>query len=97
MSDEYLKSELAEGYDLIPSHTQGAIERYILNGIPPGSFLTAVLSNDLKEAVARADAENQRNLVNWVKFLYNHVPGRAWGSPAAVKAWYEDFLPEKEV
>lgn len=92
MSDiDYLTQELQKGYYLIPSHMHGAIERYIVQGIPPGSFLTAVLSNDLKEAVARADHENQESLVNWVKFLYNHVPGAAWGSPEKVTAWYALF------
>ena len=37
---------------LIPQHMRGGIERYVMNGVPPGSFLTAVLSNDLKEAFA---------------------------------------------
>ena len=42
----------------IPEHTKGALDRYVDHGLEPGGFLTAVLTNDLFGAVARADSEN---------------------------------------
>lgn len=74
-------------WSLIPDHMRAALRRYIALGIPPGSFLEAVLSNDLKNAFGRADDENRRRLFEWVRFLYNYAPTGCWGSPDTVKDW----------
>ena len=63
------------------------LHRWISHGIPPGHFLTAVLSNDLRTALARADDENGRALPDIVKWIDNHAPPACWGSPAAVSRW----------
>jgi hypothetical protein len=77
-------------YDLIPApHMDGAVRRYIEQGIPPGSFMTAILSNNLKEAVFRADHMNKPNIVQWVEWFANHAPGACWGSEERVRAWVE--------
>jgi hypothetical protein len=52
-----------------------------------GHFLTAVLSNDLCEAVARADEESMAALRQIVMFVYNNLPGICWGSQEKVAAW----------
>jgi len=62
---------------------------YALYGVPPGSFLQAVLSNDLVEACNRADHQNQRALYDYVYVLYNAMPSAAWGSPEKVRAWID--------
>ena len=41
---------------------------------PPGSFIHAVLMNNLSEAFKRADESNTRMMWSYVAFLYNHVP-----------------------
>jgi len=46
----------------IPPHMMDGLTRYIEHGIALGGFLTAVLENDLREACARADDINIRNL-----------------------------------
>jgi hypothetical protein len=61
----------------------------VFNGIPPGSFLEAVLTNNLRCAVERADEYNRDNLVNWVTLLYNHVPAACWGSPEKYQQWVD--------
>lgn len=71
----------------VPEHDHWGLIHYILDGIPPGHFMTAVLSNDLKEACSRADEENQSKLWNIVYFLYNNAPIACWGSSTAVNAW----------
>ena len=63
------------------------LKRYVEHRIPTGGFLRAVLENDLKEAVARADDENQHVIPIYVCWLYNEAPSTCWGSPEAVKAW----------
>ena len=76
-----------EGIALIPLHCRAGIIRYIEEHIPPGSFLTAVLSNDLIRAVRAADAANYAALRDYVRFLTFHAPGDCWGSPEKFKAW----------
>ena len=71
----------------VPDYMHDSYIRYLLHGIEPGSFLLAVLINDLREAVARADRANQAALANHVRFLYNHAPGNCWGSPERVREW----------
>lgn len=66
-----------------------SIVDYVLDGADPGSFLYAVLTNDLKEACARADLENQRRLFDIMNFLYNCCPSGCFGSVAKVNYWLE--------
>lgn len=84
---EYIAERIDAGSYLIPGHMVGAVKRYIINGIPPGSFLTAVLCNDLREAYARADDENAASMMGWVQFLYNYAPYGCWGSPEIYSDW----------
>lgn len=71
----------------VPEHLHGGLCRYLDHRIQPGSFLVAVLSNDLKEAMARADEKSRAGLFALVSFLYNDAPANCWGSPDAVQAW----------
>ena len=82
----YTASDRAN-WTLIPPHMIGGLRRYIENGIKPGSFLCAVLRNDLCEAVLRADDVNRRALWQFVAFLYDYAPIPAWGSPEKFDAW----------
>ncbi len=82
-------------YELIPEHMHGALKRYIEDGILPGGFLTAVLQNNLKEAIGRADHLNMDQLPNYVRFLYNFAPGPCWGSPEKVAAWVDAHEKKK--
>jgi len=74
-------------YSLIPEHMRPGVKRYLENGRRPGSFLTAVLENNLVESFARADNINQSQMLVWVNFLYNEMPMASWGSKEKVKAW----------
>ena len=70
-----------------PEHMRSGLELWITDGIMPGGFLTAVLENDLKGAIMRADEINQVNMFGIVSFIYNRCPLDCWGSPGKVKAW----------
>ncbi len=74
-------------YGTGPGGNAGGLQRWIEDGIPPGSFLTAVLENDLKHACEQADIENRYLLFDIVSWLYNESPGGCWGSPEQVEAW----------
>jgi len=73
----------------MPESTFDSLKLYVLHGLPCGDFLTAVLSNDLMEAVARADDRNMRGLRRLCQFVYCDVPPACWGSAEQVDAWIE--------
>lgn len=73
----------------IPERMMAGIRRYIDHGIEPGHFLTAVICNDLREAVARADSENVLLLREYVLFFYNDAPSQCWGSAEKMQAWMQ--------
>jgi len=78
---------VSDFYDELPEGLRGGMRRWIESGIQPGHFLTAVLSNDLREACARADSENRFRLFDIVAWLYNRAPSACWGSPENVAEW----------
>jgi hypothetical protein len=73
----------------VPAHMQAGMVRYVAFGIVPGSFLRAVLSNDLLEAGRMADDDNRRRLFDYVMFLINYAPTDCYGSRQAMQAWQE--------
>lgn len=73
----------------LPMHMRTGMIEYIENGTPPGSFLEAVLSNDLKETFARADNTNRVRVFDFVVYLYNYAPLQCWGSRERYRAWVE--------
>lgn len=74
-------------YNGLPEHMRDGLKIYVEHGVPPGSFMRSVLSNDLKEACARADHINRRNLWEIVRVLWNEVPSTCWGSLEKVQQW----------
>lgn len=73
----------------IPERMMGGITRYIEQGVPPGDFLTAIICNDLYEAVGRADDENIANIPAYVGYFYNNAPSQCWGSVEKFNAWMD--------
>jgi hypothetical protein len=71
----------------VPLHLRGGLVRYFSDGILPGSFLQAVLCNDLTQAIMRADPRSVHALTSLIECLQWHAPMNAWGSRAAVLAW----------
>jgi len=71
-------------------YTLPAMENYLMHGFHPGSFLMAVLKNDLAAAVVRADTTNFANLGNIVKWMVYHAPIDSWGDHRRVTAWIND-------
>lgn len=87
---QYAREQMERGYYLIPGHMHQAIRDYVLHGYQPGSFLTALLSNDFMEAAGRADEDNARRLTGWAMFFYNYIPTGCYRSPKAVATWIAD-------
>lgn len=81
------RADLAAGFHLLPIHLRDGLERFIIQGGPVGSFLTAVLDNDLREAVSRADDDSLKALKPILQFLYGFAPAGCHGSPKNRLAW----------
>ena len=71
----------------VPVHDHMGLARWVLFGVMPGSFLKAVLCNDLMTACSRADIYNKHAMFEVVQWLYNHAPAECWGTPEKVDAW----------
>ncbi len=83
-------------YDRLPEHIRGGVQRYIEEGCPVGSFLAAVISNDLKESFGCADEVNRQRLFDIVSFFYNEAPSPCWGSPEKMRAWLKMGADRRE-
>ena len=71
----------------VPEHLVSGLALYLVARLPPGHFLTAVLSNDLREAIGHGDAASIAGLKPLVVYLFNRVRGDAWGSAQKVTDW----------
>jgi hypothetical protein len=80
---------------LIEDRFRDALGRWIEHGIEPGHFLTAVLANDLKEAISRGDEDAIDNIPHIVAYLYNDAPSVCWGSYEKVRAWSGTFAARR--
>ena len=76
-------------YSKLPLHMQDTARLYVEHGIQGGSFFTAVVSNDLKGAFAKADGENVAAMRDWAFWLYWDAPSGCHGSPKKVADWIE--------
>jgi hypothetical protein len=74
-------------YELLPMHMREGFRLYIERGIPGGSFMNAVLSNDLMGAFGRADDINSAAMFNICCFIRNEAPMGCHGSAEQVHEW----------
>lgn len=81
-------------YD-IPSHLFEGLDRYFKQGLRPGGFLYAVLTNDLKDAMLRWAGGGYNPASDLVKFFCAEVPAPSWGSVDAVEKWIENHAAER--
>ena len=76
----------------LPEHMKQAARMWVERAEPHprmlGSFMRAVLTNNLVDAFAHADRENREAMYEWAKWLYNDIPSPAWGSSEKLDAWY---------
>lgn len=74
----------------IPFHMAEGLQTYINHRIKQGSFLHAVLCNDLMGACGRADDQNLANLPAYAAFLWRYAPPECFGSKEKVEKWLKD-------
>lgn len=86
LGSDYEPSVLAARAPLLPEYMLDGVSRYVLFGVPPGSFLTAVLRSDLIAAAQCADDINRRLLFDWAAFVYQHLP------MVAVRSYFDGWV-----
>jgi hypothetical protein len=74
--------------DRISEYMVGGIIRYVEQGVPTGSFLLAVFSNDFYSAVSHADSTNIGDFKCYLDII-QVMPWQSWGSAKEVKAWVD--------
>lgn len=80
---------MADYIERIPLRIRSGLDRWANKEGDVGDFLNAVLSNNLMEAVGRADDENKQLLPEICMYVYNEIPSSCHGSPEKVKEWRE--------
>ena len=71
-------------------YLEPALDNYLIHGIQPGSFMTAVLCNDLHGAINRADSGNLINFALVCNEIIHRCPPDAFGSEQHVRDWIHD-------
>jgi hypothetical protein len=75
-------------YDTVPvGYMAMGLLLYVEQGVEPGGFMRALLSNDLRGAIASADGTNIARIPHWVSWMENNLPSGSWGSAANYQGW----------
>ena len=72
----------------IAPHLRPGLARYLCAGIKPGSFLCAVIENDLAAAMRRGTAESRNAIVPILDFLDWHADARCYGRAGVIETWW---------
>lgn len=71
----------------MPSDVKESLDAYAKVKRPTGGFLRAFLSNNLMDAIGRADDNNILCFHAIASYIYNNIPYTCHGSPKIVKEW----------
>lgn len=72
---------------MVPNNIKSAITAWVFEARVPGSFVKAVLENDLNKAVIGADPTVLPHLKDIVLYMVNEVPALCWGSKEKMSSW----------
>jgi hypothetical protein len=74
----------------IPEALHEGIVAYIVDGITPGGFFTAIVCNDLRGAFQRADVESVKAIHALLVYMLNEAPSTCWGSVERMVTWQRE-------
>ena len=77
----------SDEYKEIPEGMRQGLLRYAKDNMKAGGFVEALASNDLKEAVGRADPANRPLISVYVLWLMNEAPSDCFGSALKYSEW----------
>ena len=82
-------AEIDQGFEEynLPDYMKPGVLRWVIDGVPPGSFLTALFQNNLHYAVMKSDQTNYERLFGWVLFVHYNVPSKCHGSADVMSNW----------
>ncbi len=83
-------------FSLIDARLISSLIAYRDNGTPVGTFLDAVLSNNLIGALMRAEAYERATIYHLVMWLYWEMPTNRWGSAEKYRAWIYTKFEERQ-
>ncbi len=84
---EQTGTEIAVWLATVPVHLHRGLVAYILLGVRPGSFLQAIIANDLQAAAFSADDTCKDYLIELCKFRINIMPDKCHGDYEALDDW----------
>ncbi len=70
-----------------PASIVMSLKLYTEQRLGPGTFLRAILENDLRETVTHCNPEHRPYLFAIVSVVFWFVPAVAWGSKTRVSDW----------
>ena len=79
----------------IPEHLRGGLARWLIHGLPPGSFLSSAIAGDLFAAAAHADYISLANLGYLARFIDIFWPPDAKGA-VSKKIWGALSQPNRD-
>jgi hypothetical protein len=80
-----------DGDFYLPVHLQKTMSDYIIYGLNPGGFCTAMLANDLHRAVFSADVLNRKLIYEIARWIDIECPRDSFGSYERVENWICDI------
>lgn len=75
-----------EGYG-VPDHTQQCLENYFFYGLPPGSFMEAMLRGNYERAYGLADQYNKYSFDEIRRFIEEQIPEDIRGNHQRMQDW----------
>ena len=76
-------------YEKLPEHLRRGMRGYVEHGQPVGSFLRAVLQDNLMLTVIKADPESLAALKDIMNFVLWEIPSVCHGSEKKCTEWIE--------
>ena len=94
MTEEDIKRLTMEHEQLNPKREvsdiiKESLKLYAERGIMPGSFLSAVLENNLFGATRLADSYNRETFFEITEYISDTLPQNSWGSRETVSKYVE--------
>ena len=81
-------------YEKVPERIKESLHRYVIYGIMPGGFLSAVLENNLMAAVHLASGDCREGFFEIASYIWNELPLVCHGSADKVRAWMQSKEPK---
>lgn len=79
-----------EFHENIPDHTLQALDCYFIKGYQPGGFVSAMIAENYKKALACADSANRARFWYVATWLMRYAPKGSTGSYEILKDWCDD-------